>query len=267
MYVQGTPLGPYPIPPQIPTPMDLDSKINTISNNVVQSHNILVNLLRQSQLQNLSVIDYVKHNAKVQSVEYIEAKMQEAVLFTEFKDFWTHALSKAKSGGVFAEFGVWSGVSINFIADKFKNDRIYGFDSFEGLKEDWKGCIDHPAGKFDKGGQMPEVRPNVKLVKGWFDQSIPGWLAGLEKEAAGKPLHFSYLHVDCDTYESTQVILNLLGHLIVPGTVVVFDEYLGNPGWKIGEFKAWQEFVQSRGIKYRYMGCCTQQVSVMIEQA
>lgn len=60
------------------------------------------------------------------------------------------------------------------------------------------------------------------------------------------------------------VIFSLLGDMILPGSVVVFDEYIGNPGWKIGEYKAWQEFVSARGLKYKYLGCCTQQASLLI---
>lgn len=242
--------------------MDTSPKLEQINQNIIQSHNILSGLL--SQTQNLSVIDYVKHNAKVQSAEYVESHMADAVLFTDFKAFWKHALSKAQPGGVFAEFGVWSGTSINFIADHFPAETIFGFDSFEGLKEDWKGYIDHPAGKFDKGGKLPDVRKNVVLVTGWFDQTIPGWLAQIKEASRGTPLRFSYLHVDCDTYESTMVIFSLLGDLIVPGTVIVFDEYIGIPGWKKGEFKAWHEFVQARGLQYEYLGCGAQQTSVVV---
>lgn len=177
--------------PQTRSPaMDILTKLNEINNNVVQSHHILLNLIQQSQSQNLSLIDYVKQNAKIESAAYVDSHMSDAVLFTDYKDFWTHALTKAKPGGIFAEFGVWSGTSINFIADAFKGEQIYGFDSFEGLKEDWRGCVDHPAGKFNKEGKLPDVRPNVRLIKGWFDQSIPGWIANLKNQNCGKVCNF-----------------------------------------------------------------------------
>jgi hypothetical protein len=42
------------------------------------------------------------------------------------------------STGLILEFGVFSGNSINIIADKFPLRTIYGFDSFEGLPEEWE---------------------------------------------------------------------------------------------------------------------------------
>ena len=37
------------------------------------------------------------------------------------------------------------------------------------------------------------------------------------------------------------------------GTVIVFDEYLGFPNWKNGEFLAWRKFVEAQGIEYSYL--------------
>ena len=70
------------------------------------------------------------------------------------------------------EFGVWMGSSINRIAAHNPHVvEIFGFDSFEGLPEDWSGPW--VKGSFDMNGQMPAVRPNVKLFKGWFSDTIP----------------------------------------------------------------------------------------------
>ena len=62
------------------------------------------------------------------------------------------------------------------------------------------------------------------------------------------------LHVDCDLYSSTVTILDNLHKQIVPGTVIVFDEYINYPGWQLDEFKAWQEYVKKHNIRYEYIG-------------
>jgi len=49
-------------------------------------------------------------------------------------------------------------------------------------------------------------------------------------------------------------VLNTLAKRIVPGTVIVFDEYFNFPGWQQDEFRAWQEFVAEHKIKYEYLG-------------
>ena len=48
-----------------------------------------------------------------------------------------YALDNVKIEGDFLEFGVFQGRSINIIAEKFPDQKIYGFDSFKGLPEDW----------------------------------------------------------------------------------------------------------------------------------
>jgi len=40
----------------------------------------------------------------------------------------------------------------------------------------------------------------------------------------------------------------------VPGTVIVFDEYFNYPAWKLHEFKAFQEFIEASGRRYKYIG-------------
>jgi hypothetical protein len=188
--------------------------------------------------------------------DYVQSKMQKAIIFENRVALWNHALTKVDLDGLFAEFGIFRGASINEIATKRPNDIIYGFDSFEGLREDWAGhdCI---KGAFDLGGELPVVASNVRLIKGWFDQTIPAFLAQ-------HPEPFAFIHCDCDTYEATATMLRLIGGRIQTGTVIVFDEYFGYRGWKIGEFKAWQEVVSSSGIVYEYLGFAESQVSIRV---
>jgi len=193
------------------------------------------------------VIANVKRRAADASADYIEAHLDGALIFPFRGNVWDYALSKVGIDGLHAEFGVHDGDSINHIADVLgrKNITIYGFDSFEGLKEDWRGTW-YRAGHFDRGGTLPAVRPNVTLVKGWFDESLPPFLSA-------NPGPFAFLHLDADTFETTALLLSLLADRIVKGTVIIFDEYLGFPNWQRGEFLAWQNFVAASGIKYRYL--------------
>ena len=52
----------------------------------------------------------------------------------------------------------------------------------------------------------------------------------------------------------------------IPGTVIVFDEYIGNEHWREDEFKAFQEAVLEYGWKYEYLcfSFVTKQVVVRI---
>lgn len=60
--------------------------------------------------------------------------------------------------------------------------------------------------------------------------------------------------MDADTYKPTAYVLNSLAKNLGEGTIVIFDEYFGYPSFRLHEFKAWQEFVNSEGLKYEYIG-------------
>ena len=41
--------------------------------------------------------------------------------------------------------------------------------------------------------------------------------------------------------------------MIVPGTIVVFDDFINYHGWEEGEFKAFMEFVTARQLAFEYV--------------
>jgi Methyltransferase domain len=175
---------------------------------------------------------------------YIREKMRTVQSVDSDLAVHDRAIDKVSvADGLVLEFGVFSGRTINYIASK-RNWTVDGFDSFEGLPEGWRDGFDK--GHF-KTASLPKVRDNVRLHKGWFDESLPIFLGG----AADLPI--AYLHVDCDLYSSTRTIFDLLGNRIKPGTVIVFDEYFNYDGWENGEYLAFKEFVASKGLAYQYI--------------
>jgi hypothetical protein len=72
------------------------------------------------------------------------------------------------------------------------------------------------------------------------------------------------LHLDADTYKPTEYILRTISNNLGKGTIVIFDEYFGYPNFHLHEFKAWQEFVSSYGLKYRYIAYTEVQVAIEI---
>ena len=74
------------------------------------------------------------------------------------------------------------------------------------------------------------------------------------------------MHMDADLYSSTKTVFDILGDRVVPGTVIVFDEFFNYPGWREGEYKAFQEFVATRRLEFTYIGYCRydEQVAVKI---
>jgi predicted O-methyltransferase YrrM len=113
-------------------------------------------------------------------------------------------------------------------------------------------------GHFSLNGKLPKVSERVELHRGYFEQTLPGFL-----ENNSEP--FSFIHLDADTYQSTKYVLETVISRISIGTIIIFDEYLGYPSWQTGEFLAWQEIVKTYNIKYSYLGLSTAAISVRIE--
>jgi hypothetical protein len=191
------------------------------------------------------------------TVDYIDEYMPDAVGFETQKDATVYALQQVKVAGHYLEFGVFTGGTIRFMAKRVGGSVIHGFDSFEGLPEDWGGFQLGKAA-FDVGGKLPSVPDNVKLYPGWFNVSLPPW-------CAGNPGPIAFMHIDCDLYSSTKTIFELLVDRLQPGTIILFDEYFNYPNWRSHEFKAFQELVNTCKISYTYLAYARQQVVVRID--
>jgi predicted O-methyltransferase YrrM len=183
-------------------------------------------------------------HAKREAVDYIIANMQSAMVLPDRFALLRFALSRAPAEGLVLEFGVEKGLSIRHLASLTPRT-VHGFDSFEGLPGDWTGTKEAKSA-FSLKGQLPKIPPNAKLHVGWFDATLPTFLAA-------NPAPCALLHVDCDIYTSTVTIFSLLRDRIAPGTVIVFDEYFNYPGWRQHEYKAFQEFITETALKYSYL--------------
>jgi hypothetical protein len=192
-------------------------------------------------------------DAKRDTVNYITPHLKTAMLFADRYALLDYAVKQAKAAlpqGLVCEFGVAGGKTLRHIAGLWPA-QVHGFDSFEGLPEDWTGTAEQ-AGRFDLKGKLPKLAPNAQLHIGWFDKSVPPFLA---KHAGPAAL----LHLDADLYSSTKTVLDAFADRIVPGTVLVFDEYYNYPNWREHEFKAFQEFIAATGKRYKYIGFSTLQ--------
>ena len=153
-----------------------------------------------------------------------------------------YALSLAPADGMALEFGVATGGTLTVIAAARKNEQVFGFDSFQGLPEDWRTNI--PAGTF-KVDRLPDV-PGAELVVGLFADTLPDFFAD-------HPDPVAFVHLDADLYSSTTTVLEHVGPRLQPGSVIAFDEYFNYPGWEQHEHRAWQEFVTKSGIEFEFV--------------
>lgn len=154
--------------------------------------------------------------------------------------------------GAYLEFGV--GKSFIMAHKLLRGTRpMWGFDSFEGLPE--PAGIDN-TGKFHKGqfkvdeiAILKAVKQEATIVKGFYENTLRKQYLGLSKAAI--------VHIDCDLYESTKLVLEFIKPLLQEGTVLLFDDYYcfkSNPDK--GEALALREsgIVVTEWLKYHIMG-------------
>lgn len=168
-------------------------------------------------------------------------------VFVDANKLNSYSLKKAlenhatQSNNFFVEFGVFRGLSINAFAKILKHKKIYGFDSFEGLREDWAGT-GVVKGEFDLKGKIPKLENNVIPVRGWVQNTVEPFLQ------EHKPL-ISFAHMDLDTYESTLFVLQKIKPHLTKGSILLFDELYNFPGWSVGEYKALTESFNTKEYK------------------
>ena len=164
------------------------------------------------------------------------------------------AKASARSGLVL-EFGVSYGTSIKQIA-KLISTEIHGFDSFQGLPNSWHA---EKKGENTTKGIVPKLPNNVSIHKGLYKDTIPKFL----KNNKGA---IRMINIDCDLFSSTNTVLNLLAHQIVPGSIIIFDEYIAIENWREDEFRSFQAAVIKYKWKYTYLAfsLLTKQVVIKI---
>lgn len=178
-------------------------------------------------------------------------------------------------GGLWLEFGTWTGGTLDLLSS-FTENVVYGFDTFSGLDVEWEGLLINRAGInvtdvsmkcFDIGGSPPlsikplnyhtrnyesfepkrSFRENVEFVVGLFEESLPPFL-----EKCGRDITF--MHIDCDLYESTKCVLECCYPFIKKGCVIVFDELINFDGYEKYELRALHEFISKHNVDFEWIG-------------
>lgn len=148
-----------------------------------------------------------------------------------------------------AEFGVSKGISTKCILNFLPKDtKLFLFDSFKGLPESWLG----PDNRMRQIGAYKCPPPDFDDERiiwyiGMFEDVIPSFVGFQDKPLA-------FIHIDCDIYSSTKTIFDNINELIVPGTVILFDEYYNYSDWKKHEYKAFTEWVDKNDREFSYLG-------------
>ncbi|MGZ8517631.1 MAG: TylF/MycF/NovP-related O-methyltransferase [Chitinophagaceae bacterium] len=144
----------------------------------------------------------------------------------------------------YLEFGVAGGSSFKWWVENNTHplSKFHGFDTFEGLPEDWGPF---KAGDMSTGSKPPDIKDSrVKFYKGLFQQTLPGFIQ--QYSSANRKV----IHMDADLYTSTLYSLTSLAPLLKKGDIILFDEYLVPSH----EFLAFDNFIKSYYINTEFIG-------------
>ena len=142
----------------------------------------------------------------------------------------------------YLEFGVSGGSSFAWWvkANAHPSSSFNGFDTFEGLPEDWGG--------FRQGAMIanvPQTDDNrVKFHKGLFQETLPGFVKELNTS------HRKVILMDADLFTSTLYVLTMLAPYLKKGDIILFDQF----NVPMHEFLAFQMFTTSFYLKFNLIG-------------
>ena len=210
---------------------------------------IFLNNRLKIKSQPLSPAELYYEDVSKNSYETFKLHFKDSFVFSDDISIRSFAISEAikkfDNQNLFLEFGVFKGDSINLFAKNLSriDANIIGFDSFEGLKDEWMTEEYNPIGTFNLKGKKPKVEKNVKLIDGWVEDTLSKFLDNNSKKIA-------FIHLDLDTYESTSYVLKSLKKYFQPGTIILFDEFYGFPNWEKYEYKAFKEQIKEQDFNY-----------------
>ncbi len=143
----------------------------------------------------------------------------------------------------YLEFGVASGTSFKWWLQQNKdtNSQFFGFDTFEGLPEDWGG--------YEKGAMsfnIPQIDDKRgEFFKGLFQETLNPFIT--KNEILLNENRQKIIHMDADLYSATVFALSQLAQFLKKGDIILFDEF----SVPMHEFKAYTEFIACFSIKLR----------------
>lgn len=204
-----------------------------------------------------NLIEEYKKDTLRESYLYFKDEMNKSILFRTSKkfnstysiDLFEFSINKIGSDimktGLYLEFGTFKGNSAKIISNIINNInqdlKLFTFDSFDGLSEDWIGS-EKAAGTF-KLSEIPKLPKNCEIIKGNIYETLKPFLKKHN-------LKISFIHCDVDTYEITKFILEECKNFLNNKSIIIFDDLHNRAGWKNGQIKALEESFDKNNYKY-----------------
>ena len=157
----------------------------------------------------------------------------------------------------YLEFGVSKGGGFHIWYQQNKNpkSRFFGFDTFEGLPEDW-GSV--KKGAYTAHGQIPETNDKrCDFIVGLFQDTLIDFL---KENNISQQL---VIHLDADLYNATLYVLIHLARYLKPNDIIIFDEFF-YVSKADHEMRAFIDFLSLYDIKFKPIAKTLSQFTIKI---
>jgi O-methyltransferase len=185
-------------------------------------------MLRKTLKRQVTSLFWPNYSPKIDRInrlplflDFMEKSNPEKILKSKYElHAWMSNYVNKLTSIAYLEFGVASGKSMKIWVSENKNpeSNFLGFDSFEGLPEDWQEGF--PKGTFSSNGTPPNITdPRLEFVIGWFQNTLPDKIKSINRQKK------IIIHHDADLYSSTMYCLVQSNDLLKVGDVVIFDDF------------------------------------------
>ena len=201
--------------------------------------------------------DLIKSSYKdepiIRAIKWVSTLPKLPELFFHRWALFDTMINKSKKDRPFYEFGVWRGESFKYLMNTFKKG--YGFDTFEGIPEDWHN---EKKGTYSADKIIPKIDGGT-FIAGKFEDTLPTFYS------IPRPMA-SIINFDADLYSSTICALNYSKPVIDKDTILIFDEFIMNDNWEQDEYKALNEFCSNNNLTYEVLAVSyfTKQVALRL---
>jgi O-methyltransferase len=188
------------------------------------------------------VSKWVSKNRNIQFNDFYSGKWDYDKRYKLYEFIFTE--KKLDTAINYLEFGVSGGHSFSWWVKRNtdQGSLFTGFDTFEGLPEDWGGFM---KGAMSTQSQLPQIDDQrVSFKKGLFQETLPDFLKTLEKTSR------KVILMDADLYTSTLYTLTSLAPCLQKGDIILFDQF----NVPMHEFLAFTNFMDSYYLKFELIG-------------
>lgn len=199
--------------------------------------------------------EYKAFQERISEIESIVSAGTKLNFFNRL-DHLTFALSHAPKNGHIMEFGVYRGESLLHLS-KISQQPVWGFDSFCGFSDG--SMYEMVKSKIPREKiQIPtQLISYTYLVSGFFENTLERWL----DEHPVKRIAF--VHYDAGHYDVARFVLSKIRFFLVPGSIIVFDEFLPcQTELRANEYEALVDTLSDRFI---FLSRCGQSVAIQIK--